>query len=163
MSNPYYGKYRGKVANPIDPLGLGRIQVEVSAVYGDGILNWAMPCAPYAGPGVGFFAIPPKDANIWVEFEAGDIDSPIWSGCFWAAGEAPDGARLAPTIKLLKTDFASIKIEDIGAEQGVVIETTAGARIAITTTGIVIDNGMGGKIEMQGPKISVNGGALEVI
>ena len=88
MSTPYYGKYRGKVANPIDPLGLGRIQVEVPAVYGDGTLNWAMPCAPYAGPGVGFFVIPPKDANIWVEFEAGDIDSPIWSGCFWATGEA---------------------------------------------------------------------------
>lgn len=66
----YYGKYRGKVENTIDPLMLGRIQVSAPAVLGDGTLSWAMPCTPYAGPGVGFFAIPPVGANVWVEFEA---------------------------------------------------------------------------------------------
>ena len=89
----YYGKYRGKVENNIDPQLMGRIQVSCPAVLGSGRMSWAMPCAPYAGPGIGFFAIPPKDAHVWVEFEGGNTDYPIWSGCFWALGDlSPDTA-----------------------------------------------------------------------
>ena len=79
----FFGKYRGKVENNIDPMMLGRVQVSVPAVLGSGQLSWAMPCAPFAGPGVGLFTVPPVGANVWVEFEAGDPDYPIWSGCFW--------------------------------------------------------------------------------
>lgn len=80
MPGQFFGKYRGKVENNIDPMMMGRVQVSVPAVLGDGGLSWAMPCAPYAGSGVGFFAIPPTGANVWVEFEGGDPDYPIWSG-----------------------------------------------------------------------------------
>ncbi|HBL27563.1 MAG TPA: baseplate assembly protein, partial [Acidobacteria bacterium] len=55
----FYGKYRGKVSNNIDPLQIGRLQVSVPEVLGDGRLSWALPCVPFAGPGVGFFALPP--------------------------------------------------------------------------------------------------------
>lgn len=162
MSGPFYGKYRGKVVNPIDPLGLGRLQVQVPAVYGDAALNWALPCLPFAGSQVGLLAVPPIGANVWVEFEAGDKDSPIWSGCFWSAGEAPSGATTAPFTKVFATDLVTITLTDVGAEPGVEIKTKDGSRLAITATGIVIDNGKGGKIEMTGPNVSVNGGALEV-
>lgn len=64
MKQKYFGKFRGKVENTIDPLMLARIQISVPAVLGQGSLSWAMPCVPYAGPGVGFFAIPPVGANI---------------------------------------------------------------------------------------------------
>ena len=79
-SPTFYGKYRGEVVNPLDPSGLGRVQVSVPDVMGDGRMAWAMPCLPGAGPGVGFFAIPPVGAKVWVEFERGDPDYPIWSG-----------------------------------------------------------------------------------
>jgi uncharacterized protein involved in type VI secretion and phage assembly len=82
----FFGKYRGQVANNIDPMLLGRIQVKVPAVLGDGDLSWAMPCVPYAGASVGLFLVPPVGANVWVEFEAGDTDYPISSGCFWGVG-----------------------------------------------------------------------------
>jgi hypothetical protein len=65
MPRQFFGKYRGSVANNIDPQMMGRIQVSVPAVLGEGSLSWAMPCAPYAGPGVGFFAIPPNGARVW--------------------------------------------------------------------------------------------------
>ena len=55
----WFGKYRGKVEQNIDLEMRGRIQVSVPTVLGDGKLSWAMPCAPYAGPGVGIFAVPP--------------------------------------------------------------------------------------------------------
>jgi len=158
----YFGKYRGQVANNIDPMMLGRLQVSCSAVLGDGRLSWAMPCSPYAGSGVGFFMIPPVGANVWVEFEGGNIDFPIWSGCFWGTGEVPASPAL-PQMKVIKTDTATITLNDLPGAGGITIETTTGMKIAITVTGIEINDGMGGSLKMTGPQVSVNDGALEVI
>lgn len=113
---PLWGKYRGQVLDNIDPLMLGRVMAEVPAVPGM-LLNWAMPSTPYAGPGVGFYAIPPIGANIWVEFEGGNPDYPIWSGCFWVEGEMPL-EPVVPEIKVWKTDFSTFKLNDIPAEGG---------------------------------------------
>jgi uncharacterized protein involved in type VI secretion and phage assembly len=157
----FFGKHRGKVANNIDPLGLGRIQVIVPSVYGEGQMNWAMPCSPYAGSGVGFFAIPPVDANVWVEFEAGDTDHPIWAGCFWGSGEVPASPAM-PQMKVFKTDSATITLNDMPGAGGVKIELSSGEKIELTAQGIEIDNGKGGKIKLSGPQVSVNDGALEV-
>ncbi len=158
----FFGKYRGKVENNIDPQQQGRLQVSVPAVLGEGSLSWAMPCVPFAGPGVGFFAIPPNGANVWVEFEAGDPDYPIWSGCFWGLGEAP-ATPAVEQMKVLKTDMATITINDLPGVGGVKIETALGAKIELTAQGIEINNGMGGVIKLMGPQVSVNNGALEVV
>lgn len=87
MMKEFFGKYRGQVANNRDPMNLGRIQVQAPTVLGAGRSSWAMPCVPYAGPQVGFYAMPPIGASVWVEFEGGDPDYPIWSGCFWETGQ----------------------------------------------------------------------------
>jgi uncharacterized protein involved in type VI secretion and phage assembly len=157
----FIGKYRGKVENNVDPMQMGRIQVSVPAVLGDGSMSWALPCVPYAGSGVGFFAIPPTGANVWVEFEGGDPDYPIWSGCFWGVGEAPAAPAIAE-MKVLKTDTATITLNDIPGAGGITIETTTGMKIAISATGIEIDNAQGGSIALSGPQVSINNGALEV-
>lgn len=161
MNRGYFGKYRGKVVNNIDPRQMGRIQVQVPTVTGDNSLNWAMPCVPYGGPGVGLFMIPPVDANVWVEFEGGDPDYPVWSGCFWDEGDAPVDPAI-PEMKVLKTDAATITLDDTPGAGGVIIETTAGMKIEINTTGIEINDGQGGSIKLTGPKVSTNDGALEV-
>jgi hypothetical protein len=158
----FFGKYRGKVENNIDPMMLGRLQVSVPAVLGDGSLSWAMPCVPFAGPGVGFFAIPPNGANIWVEFEGGDPDYPIWTGCFWGVGEVPAMPAI-PQMKVIKTDSATITLSDIPGIGGVKIETTMGMKLEINAIGIELTNGMGGSIKLTGPQVSVNNGALDVI
>jgi len=157
----FFGKYRGKVENNIDPLQQGRIQVSVPAVLGDGRLSWAMPCVPYAGPGVGFFTIPPVGANVWVEFEGGEPDYPIWSGCFWGTGEVPALPAVAE-MKVLKTSTATITLNDLPGAGGITIETITGMKIAITMMGIEINNGQGASIKLTGPQISLNDGALEV-
>jgi len=158
----FFGKYRGKVENNIDPMQLGRVQVSVPAVLGEGSMSWAMPCVPYAGPGVGFFAIPPADANVWVEFEGGDPDYPIWSGCFWGVGEVPALPAIAE-MKVLKTDMGTITLNDLPGAGGITIETATGMKIVISVLGIEISNGQGGSIKLTGPQVSVNEGALEVI
>ncbi len=158
----FFGKYRGQVVNNIDPMQLGRIQVNVPAVLGDGQLSWAMPCVPYAGSGVGLFAIPPIGANIWVEFEGGDPDFPIWSGCFWGVGEVPALPAVAE-IKVFKTDGVTLTLNDLPGVGGFTLETLTGQKITVTALGIEINNGQGAVIKLTGPQVSVNNGALDVI
>ena len=158
----FFGKFRGKVENNVDPMQLGRIQVSVPAVLGDGTLSWAMPCVPYAGPQVGFFAIPPRDANVWVEFEGGDPDYPIWSGCFWGVGEVPALPALAE-MKVIKTDGLTLTLSDLPGIGGITLETSSGQKLTLTAMGVEIDNGQGAKITLTGPQVSVNNGALDVM
>jgi uncharacterized protein involved in type VI secretion and phage assembly len=145
--NRHYGKYRGKVESNFDELNLGRIQVSVPSVLGSGTHSWAMPCAPYGGNGVGFFAIPPKGANVWVEFEGGDPDYPIWAGCFWGIGEVPVFPALA-SMKVFKTDSVTLTVSDVSGAGGVTLEVKTPAvsmpsKITIDSNGIVIEHSPG--------------------
>ncbi len=158
---PFLGKFRGKVTDNRDPLFLGRLRLKVPDVYGENESGWALPALPYAGNGVGLFLIPPTDASVWVEFEHGDPDYPIWAGCFWAQGELPASPAVAE-MKVLKTDTATITLNDLPGAGGITIETQAGMKIKIDVSGIEINNGAGGSIKMTGPQVSINNGALEV-
>ena len=117
----FFGKYRGQVANNVDPMQLGRLQVTAPAVLGEGKLSWALPSVPYAGKGVGFFALPPKGANVWVEFEGGDPDYPIWSGCFWSQGQVPAKPALAEK-KVFKTDSINLVLNDMKGGGGLTLQ-----------------------------------------
>jgi uncharacterized protein involved in type VI secretion and phage assembly len=158
----YFGKYRGKVENNIDPQQQGRIMVSVSAVTGSGTLNWAMPSLPFAGSGVGFWAIPPVGANVWVEYEGGDPDYPIWSGCFWGIGEAP-ATPAVPQLVVLKTETCTLTLSDLPGVGGITIETSTGMKITMSATSLEITNGTGATMTMEGPSVKVNNGALEVM
>ena len=162
----FYGKYRGKVENNIDPNQMGRLQVSVPAVYGDGRLSWAMPCVPYAGSGVGFFTIPPIGANVWVEFEGGDPDHPIWTGCFWDTGDTPASPAL-PFVKVLKTDGIKLELNDTPGGGGFTLEVGPPAvsmplKMTCDASGIEISNGAA-SVKLTPSSVSVNNGALEVI
>jgi uncharacterized protein involved in type VI secretion and phage assembly len=101
----HYGKYRGWVTDNQDDDGLGRIRAMVPEVLGEVQTGWALPCAPYAGEGEGLFSIPPLEAGVWIEFEAGDLSRPIWSGCFWGKDQRPSdesGSKAKPSLKILR-------------------------------------------------------------
>ena len=161
-----FGKYRGKVENNVDPLQQGRLQVSVPDVLGDGRLSWAMPCVPFAGPQVGFFAVPPVGANLWVEFEGGDVDYPIWTGCFWGTGEAPALPAIAEN-KVIKTDAVTFTFSDLPGAGGLTIEVNPPAvstplKLAFTSGGIELTNGSA-SVKLTPASVSLNNGALEVI
>ncbi len=158
---PFYGKFRGVVTDNQDPSSLGRVRARVPDVFGDETSGWAMPAIPYAGDGVGLFLLPPVGALIWVEFEHGDPEYPVWTGCFWATGQVP-ATPADPQKKLLKTGTATITLDDSPGAASVTVETSSGLKITMDTSGISLDNGQGGTISLSGPKVSVNGGALEV-
>lgn len=162
----FFGKYRGKVENNIDPMMLGKIQVSVPAVLGEGSLSWAMPCVPFAGSGVGFFMIPPVGANVWVEFEGGDINYPIWSGCFWGVGEVPATPAI-PQMKIIKMDTISLTLSELPGVGGVIIEVSPPSvalplKMTFDAKGIKLEAGPLGVVELTPAGVKVNSGALEV-
>ena len=79
------GKYAGTVTDTEDPENMGRIRATVPRALGGEQSGWALPCTPYAGPDAGLYAVPPVGAGVWIEFEEGHIDRPIWSGHLVAA------------------------------------------------------------------------------
>jgi uncharacterized protein involved in type VI secretion and phage assembly len=168
LSQPrYYGKYRGTVKINVDPLSIGRLMVEVPDVGGDDLMTWALPCFPFAGRQQGFFIAPAIDSNVWVEFEQGDTDYPIWSGCFFDPDEnIPAAIDIPPGIQALVIQTAGqnmLVISDVpGPEGGILLQTSSGAMISISDAGIKLSNGQGATITMSGPTITLNDTALEV-
>jgi uncharacterized protein involved in type VI secretion and phage assembly len=166
MSGPFWGKYRGVVTDINDPLQTFRIRATVPAVLGTQDSGWALPCASFGGSGIGFFALPSVGAGVWIEFENGDPDYPIWSGCWWGSLAEVPPLLLAPPYKklMIKTEGGnSILVDDTPGIGGITLETAAGQKIALTPLGVEIDNGMGATIKLQGPQVTVNNGALDVL
>lgn len=165
----YLGKFRGTVVQNVDPLQIGRIQVLVPDVSNLVPSTWAMPCLPAAGMQMGLYAVPPLGAGVWVEYEQGDADYPIWVGGFWGtAAEVPVLSHLAPplvpAITLQTTLQNGLIISDVpGPTGGIILKSTTGASIIVNDTGIYIQNGKGAAITLIGPMVDINLGALTVI
>jgi len=166
MSETFYGKYRGVVTDNKDPLMTGRVKARVPDVMGEKETGWAMPCAPFGGSGVGFFALPTVGAGVWIEFEHGDPDYPVWSGCWFGSAAEMPPILLAPPYKktLIKTEGGnSVLLDDTPGIGGITLETSGGQKVVMNATGVEITNGQGASIKLTGPQVSINGGALEVI
>ena len=164
----YFGKYRGTVVNNVDPMQIGRIQAIVPDV---GIVptSWAMPCLPGAGINTGVFTVPQVGSGVWIEFEQGDPDRPIWVGGYWGtAAEVPVLAHAVPPavngFTIQTTLKNGIVVSDVpGPTGGILIQTTTGAMISVSDVGITISNGKGAVISMLGPTTDVNAGALTIV
>jgi len=169
----YYGKYRGTVINNIDPEMRGRIQAIVPAVSNVIPTSWAMPCVPIAGKQEGIYVVPQIGSGVWIEFEAGDPDKPVWVGGFWGiAAEVPALALVPPPIPpgqniVIQTTLQNMLMVSDAAPTpitgGIVLKSTTGAMIVVNDSGIYIQNGKGASIMMVGPTITINNGALVVI
>ncbi len=169
-----YGKYAGRVAGTDDTKQMGRLEIACPAVLGKETV-WAMPCVPYAGPGVGFYFIPPVGAGVWVEFEGGDVSRAIWTGCYWSEGDLPSDAD-STDVKLIATASASMKIDDNSGEVevknsaeastvwGMDVSTSAGqASHSVGATGVTAQSPMGtGKVDVTDAGVVVNNGKFGV-
>ena len=169
----YFGKYQGTVVQNVDPLQRGRLQVEVPAVLSFVPSTWAEACAPLAGPTgppMGVYLVPPIGAGVWIEFEQGDPEKPIWVGCRW--GQASDiptlafaGVPASPSIVLQTLGQNSIVISDVPGPAGGIMMRVGGSQILINQTGISL---IAPKVEITAPAVNVTGvtdinqGALKV-
>lgn len=190
----YYGKYRGRVENNLDPEGRARLQVSVPSVFGEVNMLWAMPCAVVASPMAGVYMVPPKDALVWIDFEEGDPERPIWSGCFWNQKQIPAQTAQQAVIKLGATTLNIMAGDGPGgltitvgegenaptlsvSEEGVAMRVGQGKidlkadelslavgedALTIRSGAIEISGGGGASVKLNGPKVALNGNALEV-
>lgn len=166
----YLGKYRGTVFNNIDPENRGRIQAIVPDVQGLIPTTFAMPCLPAAGKGSGAYFVPEIGSGVWMEFEQGNPDYPIWTGCFWGSvAELPEMAIASPppTPNMVFQTTGRNSITVFGTPGGGItlcagpIVSPTSPRIMITQAGIVITNGQA-EIIVAGPTVTINKGALIV-
>jgi len=135
-----FGKFRGVVTDNRDPQKRARLRVRVPSVLGDQESDWALPCLPIGGAGYGLFLVPDVDAQVWVEFEEGDLHRPVWTGVFWQDGaDVPaDASRDEPTTRLLQTPGGHIlQFDDASGEERVRLHHSAGAELAIDPQGSV--------------------------
>ena len=179
----YFGKYRGTVLNNVDPERRGRLQLVVPDVLSLLPSTWAEPCVLLAGPTgppMGVYMVPPIGAGVWVEFEHGNHNKPIWVGCRWGAQSdiplaAQAGNPADPSIVIQSLLQQSIIISDLPPAVpppvmppapptgGIILRSTTGASIVVNDAGVFISNGKGATINMIGPTITINNGALVVI
>lgn len=171
----YFGKYKGSVFNNQDPLGLARVQVTVADVMGFNVSNWAMPCLPVAGLQSGFYLVPPLRASVWVEFEQGDPDHPIWTGCFWRGKEEVPSAAQVPVpppvppmppmqnivLQTAVGHIFAINDQIASLSGGIMLKTPGGAMIQVSDKEITITNGIA-KITLIGNAVRINDTALVV-
>ncbi len=163
-----WGKYRGTVVSNLDPQQQGRITALVPDLLGPIPTGWAMPCAPVAGIAAGFYAIPPIGSGVWIEFEAGDTSRPIWSGGWWAVGEAPPvppdppATPVPPTTKVWRSDTGlttafddleqMITITDVTGQNAITISVLTGTVTIKGIARVVLDGQLvqlGGQITPQ--------------
>lgn len=174
MNGSYYGKYRGTVLNNVDPEQRGRLMLNVPDVLGSIPSSWAEPCVPLAGPTgppMGVYLVPPIGAAVWVEFEHGDPDYPIWAGCRWGGqSDVPSMAKAGnpadPNIVIQSLLQHMVMVSDMPpspATGGIILKSTTGATIVVNDTGIYITNGKGASITLVGPTVTINNGALVVV
>jgi uncharacterized protein involved in type VI secretion and phage assembly len=165
----FYGVYRGTVVTNVDPLQLGRITAIVPDVGGAIPTTWAMPCVPLAGKQMGTFMVPQVGSGVFMQFEAGDPDRPVWVGGWWGTAAEVPALALAgvpgdPNIVIQTTLQNAIVVSDLaGPTGGIMLKSTTGATIIVNDTGIYIQNGKGASIVMTGPTVTVNNGALVVV
>jgi len=172
----YLGKYRGTVLQNVDPERKGRLQVEVPDVLSLIPSTWAEPCVPLAGPTgppMGVYMVPPIGAGVWVEFEQGDPNKPVWVGCRWGAPSdiplaAQAGNPADPSIVIQSLLQQAIIISDMAPSPpppvmpptpptgGIILRSTTGASIVVNDAGVFISNGKGATIELLGLSVMIN-------
>lgn len=160
LERRYFGKYRGFVVDDADPLGLARLRLRVPSVLGpDVVTGWASPCVPYGGAAdQGLLFLPDRGAGVWVEFEEGDLEFPIWTGTFWSKPDSgsqlprPNGAdgteagavQDPVTRKIVKTAKGhTLQFEDADGDESVlVVDGVNGHVLVLDSTGITVTDGV---------------------
>ena len=165
----YYGIYRGTVLSNLDPLQIGRIQATVPDAGRLTPSTWITPSFPVAGKAMGTFFVPQIGAGVWIQFEAGDPDRPVYTGGWWGqTAEVPTLAMAGvpgdPNFVIQTMLQYAVVLSDLpGPTGGIMLKSPTGATIIVNDTGIYISNGKGASIVMTGPTVTINNGALVVV
>lgn len=134
----YYGKYRAIVQRINDPEKRGRIRVSCPKVLGKALSNWCEPCVPVAYDDGGDFMLPRIGEAIWVEFEGGDVNKPIYTGGWWSTNHTPS-SDYSPNVRYIEWNGCKIKMKGANKDVGELIEMSVGnCKVSITSNSVKI-------------------------
>lgn len=145
----YFGKYSGEVMDhdtdlPEENALRGDIRVSIPGILEEDEEGMPRPLQVIAKPSFhpGFFFIPEAGEKVWVEFVAGDVDHPIWTGIWYPDDRSP-GTRTdeRPTRfqKVIRTASGHvIQLDDTDGDESVNIVHTGGAQITIDKDGSML-------------------------
>lgn len=107
----FYSTYRGNVIDNVDPDKLNRLLVSVPGVTSVDV--WAFPKHQHGGLGSGFKYLTPSPGDIvFLEFESGDPQYPLWSYCGWAETEVPKELEEVGTLGIITPMGNKILLDD---------------------------------------------------
>ncbi|MER7049221.1 phage baseplate assembly protein V [Streptomyces jumonjinensis] len=166
-NNRFLGKFRGRVIDDKDPLGLGRIMAEVPDVLGREASTWALPCLPFTGRQSGQYVVPEIGAGVWIEFEQGDPSFPVWTGSWYGdVGELPPDARAevpaSHPVVIQTPGRHKLVLSDLPGGTGILLQAPGGAYIRIDEQGVTISDGRGASVVLSGGEVDINNGRLIV-
>ena len=161
VATSYFGKYRGIVTDVDDPNNQCRIRATVPAVLGEQACGWALPVAPFAGDGHGMVMLPKVGSGVWIEFEAGRLDNPLWSGGWWASGQRPDPQGAGVRVIVSEKGHKVILDDEANEVKIVHGDATIPKVITLTANEIVITCGAC-EIKISNENISLNNGLIKV-
>ena len=170
----FLGKFRATVIDNVDPDQRGRLQLQIPDVLGEIPSSWAEACVPLAGPtgaAMGVYLVPPIGAGVWAEFEQGDLNYPIWTGCRWGSSSdlpsaATQGDPADPNLVMQSMLQNALTISDMPPTPGtggIILQSASGVSIVVNDSGIYLSNGKGASITLVGETVDVNDGALTIV
>lgn len=102
------GLYVGNV-EAVNELGRGEIKVSFPSI--PDIEAWARPCFPY-----GHFWVPNTDDKVWIAFQNGDPDFPVWLGVWYPEDTIPapieDSHASEPVQRLIHSSSGHFMLFD---------------------------------------------------
>jgi hypothetical protein len=177
VADQHFGKYRGEVVDNRDDQHLGRLQVEVLALYPDGETMPALPALPY-----GVFFVPEVGAKVLVECVDGDPGDLVWTGILPVPGSWPEEAKAdPPQLRVIKTATGQLLIlNDKSGEEGIEIRDAVHKHVVkLDKDGVKVSDGAksheltmtaggvtlkaSGELKLTGSSITIDAGATGVV
>jgi uncharacterized protein involved in type VI secretion and phage assembly len=156
-----YGKFRAFVSDNRDPDKRGRLKLRIPSVLGDDESDWALPCLPFGGgAGWGLFLVPEAGAQVWAEFEEGDIHRPLWVGAFWQQRDdvPQDAAKAYPATRLVQTPGGHVlQFDDESGKERLRLHHPKGAELTVDEKGTVA------LTDAKGAKLTLDADAGKVV
>lgn len=169
----YYGKYPGLVLEntpPEDASHRGELMVKVPGILeetpdGESQRPLQVLARPCFHPS--FFFIPAVDTQVWVEFVAGDINFPIWTGVWYPDDAAPKTTEdKAPTEfqKVIRTVSGHVvQLDDTEGDETIFVWHRKKSFFNIDKDGnITIEHKDGMIIEMKENKVIITADDVEI-
>ena len=103
LKKKFFGVTTGRVINQLDPLTLGRVQVQLPFIDAIDMSPWARVVTPMAGQLAGHYFIPNVGDDVLVAFEHGDVNVPYVIGSLWSVMAPPPMPSPMPQIRAIRT------------------------------------------------------------